>query len=295
MSSTTAVWSASASSSSSSSSQFPPELLLDGKDTSLWLVKVPAYVADAWSHAQNDDVIGHLSISKIVPPAQAGNSTAKSGKAAADAVTKRVNVRLTEAGSNWSNKRGRIDASGKSSSSSSSSSIEDERPIDYTLAEVAGGIGNTVLALSYDGDIGQYSLAGKCTKNYTLRGKDIESSGAFVHKRNIRQARPAAQIVDMNDPANKAPTSVGGAIDLKAPKVYHGELDERVLKTRVFELFGTEDWISFRDISAACHDIPGVSEDSIRDLLKKFARFHQKGEHKQTWELLEKFKDHSKK
>ncbi len=54
------------------------ELNVDRQGSSLWLVKVPAFVATTWAdHASNGDIVGSLSIQSVSQPGMNGGKPVK--------------------------------------------------------------------------------------------------------------------------------------------------------------------------------------------------------------------------
>ena len=100
-------------------------LNLNGKNQSLWLVKVPTFVAEKWSQHKSDDLLGSLSISTVLvgPNSQP---------------IKKININLNSDGS--------------------------DEPEEFTLEELSSN-DHQLLAFKLNENSESFSLQGQISKN----------------------------------------------------------------------------------------------------------------------------------
>jgi hypothetical protein len=256
----------------------PKALNVDALDQSLWLVKVPQFVAERWATAQTDDVIGSLSVSLKAtgpnrPPA------------------KQLNVQLTP-------------TSGASG------------PDKFTLEESKAST-DTFIAVSLEQNKG-FTVDGKVTKSMVLKPQINEEYRQLVRDRGLLNVtnRKEIGVANMKEIQNTSTQShtvefltsdrmemkrKAAAEKLLASKASRASLSgataedgdvTAMLRSRVFEAFEKNDRLTFKDILSYCSDVAGFTrEQDLRDLLEEYGKYNHRGTYKHFWELKPEYKD----
>ena len=271
-------------------------LNIDSKDQSLWLVKIPQFVAEKWATLSNDDVLGTFSVT--VPSGQTNK--------------KQLNIQLNAA---------------KWSSESSSGPF----PTEFALEEISkgsgsGSAGDDFYALtskeSNEGDI-QFSLDGRITKNLLLKPKDTSKYHEFLRDRQQKSRlkwRKETVLADVNDLQRSAlqPQVIDLVTSHRAElKRKQNQLESKqhslvpafvsdgsaptasaYIRNRIFYAFSLDDRQSLKDILSLCNAGAAaagvvIRDDDVKETLKEFARYNAKGMYKTFWELKPEFRDHS--
>jgi hypothetical protein len=253
----------------------PKVLNIDARDQSLWLVKVPQFVAERWATAESDDIVGSLSVS------------AKPGAAGGPPV-KQLNVTLN-----------RTDGS--------------VGPDTFTLDELKSSSDNFI-AISADGSKG-FCVDGKVTKNMVLKPQINEEYRQLIRERGLSNVanRKEIGLANMKEIERTSTQShtvefiTSDRMELKrkaaAEKALlankasrgntEGETAQSALRSRVFEAFEKTDKLTFKDIFSYCSDVAGFSkEKDLRDLLEVYATYHHRGTYKHFWELKPEYRGH---
>lgn len=264
---------------------------IDLLEQSLWLVKVPQFVAHKWSTAQHDEMVGSLSITS-----KAGGFGKKP--------TKQLNIDLEPSGDHLSN-----------------------GPTQFTLEEInpTGSSSDSFIAFSNDSD-GLFSIDGKVTKNLTLRPKASTEYLQLVRERGLTKitSRREATVADAAEVERAAmqshtvPFITSDRMEFKrkaaAEKAFAAskrlasaigsgmaipaaaELDIEALKSKMFEAFEQKDRLVFKDLIAFCSDVEGFTKErDLRDLLDEYAVYHRRGPYKQFWELKPEYRSYVQK
>jgi hypothetical protein len=253
-------------------------------EQSVWLVKVPNFVAEKWSTAQNDDIVGNLTIS-LKPPSNPGELPAK-----------QLKVTLT----------------------SQPMDDHDHCPKSYILDELKSST-DTIVAFSTERDGNGFTIDGKVTKNMVLKPeindeyrqlirerallnvmnkkeiglanmKEIERTATqshtveFITSDKVEMKRKAAAERAMQ--SSKRAALSGGLIEASE------ELENR-LRSKLLEAFAQNERLTFKDIVTACSGVPGFSRDKdLRDVLEMYGKYNTRGLYKHYWELKPEYKDH---
>lgn len=260
------------------------------KDQSLWLVKVPQFVADKWATMENDDILGSFSVT---------TSSAHSNK-------KQLSIKLN------------ADVGNSPSS---------PFPTEFSLEEIGKDAkgGDDFYALTttetMEGDP-KFSLDGKITKNLLLKPKDTGSYHEFlldrknkialksrketllVDSRELQRAALQPQVIDLvtsdrEELKRKRRVDTQNLLPAFTPDAAGGPVTaSSYIRNRIFNAFSVNEKQSLKDILALCHTGAAAANVTIRDeevkeTLKEFARYNSKGMYKSFWELKPEFKDHS--
>lgn len=239
---------------------------------SLWLVKVPAFLAEAWADAKQDEVLGSLMVG-LKP------STKTQAK---QQPVKQMIIRLDPNRPN-----------------------HHTIPEQYTLDEVktsAATDDNTVLAFNVDPTTKEFSIEGTVTKSMLMKPPLSSEYHSVVQRRSMALAnRREVAVADPHELEKAAKqsctieflSSVRGDLKRKASSKTSTELDSASLRSRMFEAFALEERQPFDAILAMCRDVTGFTrEQDLRDLLDKYALYHSKGPYRGLWELKSQFRDH---
>lgn len=246
------------------------ELNIDGVKKSLWLVKLPKFVSEAWSTVEDGSLLGVLNASAV--------------KDSSNQIIKKINVVLDK------------------------NSFEND-PVEFTLDEITtGSIKSTeIIAFQQESTSNQYSLVGKCTKSYILKPKDTPQYHEIRRKRLLAETtRKEAQPLDKKDVAARPVSSSAYIIDLSSNKskdtnkrsrlTIVNEIDTNLVRRLIFAAFNKEERLLMSDILTICaRDIPGgITQDQLKSVLDNYAVLAQKGMYKSYWELKPEFKDNAK-
>jgi len=257
-------------------------LNIDALDQSLWLVKVPQFVAERWATAENDEILGSLNISLKA----AGNGRPP---------TKQLNIALDP-------------------------SSHTTGPDNFTLEELKSAT-DSFVAFSSEKDIGKgFIMDGKVTKNMILKPQINSEYRELIRQRGLNTVanRKEIGVANMQEIERTSTQShtvefiTSDRMELKrkaaAEKGLFGSKQSRLgsdadaadeevmtaLRSRVFEAFEKNDRLTFKDILGYCTDVPGFSrEKDLRDLLEVYGRYNHRGNFKHFWELKPEFRDHS--
>lgn len=280
--------------SSKKKSQDKPQskvLNTDALDQSLWLVKVPQFVAERWASAENDDILGSL----IVTAKAAGPNKPP---------TKQLNIRLNDA----NNGNG---------------------PDAFTLEELKSS-NDSFFAFSTEKEANKgFSVDGKVTKNMVLKPQINEDYRQLIRYRGLSNVANRKEIgvanmqeIDRSSTQShtvefitsdrmelkrkaatekalfgggKAPrTSLSGLASSGSSGTEDGESVMTALRSQVFQAFETNERLTFKDILTCCADVPGFTkEKDLRDLLELYGKYNHRGMYKTFWELKPEYRDHS--
>lgn len=252
-----------------STAQKKKPLDIGGFKNSVWLVKVPVYIAERLSTMKENDTIGSLSIS--------GQKIDMSFKRE-DGVT-RDDFSLQEL----------------------PTSSESDHLIAFQYEEQTA-------AYSVVGQITKRSIlrpteSRKYKQIVMQRGTQASSHRETQLKSiSVLESQPTSQVIDFIPPVtsdqkrksieNSSSTSTG-----KSLKLMHMTVDVAKLKSKMFEAFTGNKLQSFKDLVIFCHDIEGApttKEKEIKHLLETYARYNIKGANKGFWELKQDYLPKSK-
>lgn len=246
-------------------------LNIDDLNQSLWLVKVPQYVAERWSMADNDDILGSLKI--VMKPAKGPKQPAG----------KQLNVKL-------------------------SFNDGDDAPSEFTLEDqgMQAISGDTFVAFSNEPNSKRLCIDGKVTKNMHLMPSSSAQFGSILKERGeILKKKHEIHAADMNEIQKASVQSqfvefIGNEADMKRKTrtsvVPSGDLNTSELRAKVFEAFAKTPKMIYREVKAFCSDVSGFSKDTqLREILDSYTVYHNKGIDKNYYELKQEYRDHSSK
>ena len=233
----------------------------EGKNRSLWLVKIPLFVAKEWAKGENEDILGKMQI------------VSKDGN-------KITRVTL-EDGSEFT-----LEDLGTHPNMLAFAQQTDGR---YA---VSGKISKH-MGLKPKGD-DAYRMR---IRNRTDKATEAASVRAVDESINSTLAEHST--MDFIPPLfaeNKRKSA-----EIKAQrKRNHGavQVDHRVLMESILSAFATGGKLLFREIIAHCQDkhpevLEAFHEKEIREELEKYATYQAGGVHKQRWILKADYRDHS--
>lgn len=290
-------------------------LNIDELDQSLWLVKVPAFVAQKWETCQNDEILGNLGI--------------QLRRGANNAVTKEILVNLKNStdnssnsnGSNRNSSNGTAKTSGGNNSTASNGNTSNSNdihiPTEFKLEETSKGSGDvSFLAFSYDSTNGNYVVDGTCTRKLFLKPQPTKEYYNYIAERKKKSMTRFETTAVETNTIFSSTANRGEAIDFfkldkkrkaeneRMPsikklatadsKIEFTAADRNKLKLKIFELFGTNEKQLLKDIVVHCmHIMPNSREKDVRELLEEYANYHKKGKFKYYWELKPEYKDYS--
>lgn len=257
-------------------------------DQSLWLVKVPAFIADKWATADHDDILGQLKITlKSTGPSKPPN--------------KQLSVILNN------------------NTGDTSNSV----PSNYTLEEVTTlkGCDDNFIAFSSDksnGDGEGYYMDGKVTKNLILKPQNNSEYRQLVRDRSLSKIVNRKQVQEADFSAIELAASQSNNVDfISAEKIElkrklqleklssgakrssvhslaNGASEVDLIKSRIFEAFDKNSKLQMKDIIIGCGDIHSLTkEKTIKDVLETYAKYISRGPFRQFWELKPEFKNNS--
>jgi hypothetical protein len=258
------------------------DLNVDSVNQSLWLVKIPQFVAEQWTFARNNEIVGTLKVSM-------------KSNGPGSAPTKQLNVKLQNS----------VESS--------------EMPDEFTLEEVSKSAsnGDSFLAFSSQTEDSKsgFSLDGKVTKNLLLKPQGTKEYRHLIRSRGIskltsRRETHIADVIDVQRCQNQSHTvdfitseknelkrkslDSRGSAGNKFAKSSSGEGDEvaTTLKSAIFSSFNGSDKVLFKDILANCRGVEGFTKESdLRDMLDIYAKYTSRGQFKHLWELKPEYRD----
>jgi hypothetical protein len=270
MSSSSIKSSSSSSSLHTKSDKKRKELSLNAKDQTLWLVKVPDFVAEKWASSSSDDILGSLSYSVTqsnqpnMPP------------------SKKINVSLTQT---EEEKINNIDVN------------------NFTLEDIVSS-GDQMMAFSVNSETDAYGVQGQITKNLLLKPVGTNNYRNLVRDRGV-QIRKNTLVVSTADQRNAMSSGAGHIVDFIVPPTQRRYLnkagtlegyDSEKLRGKLFEAFNACEQQGFKEIIEFCKDISGFTKDKEKELkeqLEIYAFYWGKGKHRGKWELKSEYKDYT--
>jgi hypothetical protein len=265
------------------SKKIEAKLNIDAADQSLWLVKVPHFVAEQWANSKSGSILGKLSVK---------NKVGSGGGSTGSAPVKEFGIRLE---------------GGK---------IDDMIPQDYALSKLNKNelATESMLAFSARGD-GQpgFIIDGKITKSMVLRPKSIDEYRSLIRQRSsisLERKKKVPVIISMADMQNASmishtvdfivsdkPSLKRKANELKnSSRKEIDEKEEQEMRKIMLEAFENEDRYQFKDLVAYCSGKLGtIRHELLRTLLKTHANIIAQGQFKNFYELKAQYRDNTKK
>lgn len=260
------------------------KLDIDDCGKSLWLVKIPANVAEKWRTAQPGESLGSLSIDSIP-----SNVPGKKNRS-------KVSIQL------------RNDT--PSNSGASDQSIENPVVTEFTLDEIQNLKGTSSNMMVFDSNEGRekFSVKGHVTTFWSLTPKDNEQyrqalkarqlnastrnhSVKSIASKTVFEQANKVQEVGFVPPAyvadrRKELSGVSGAPIRRSRGEKPTEKEVNELKHKLLEVFGKREFLTFKEINGYCQ----AYESDLRDLVKKYCVYHSKGSLKTYYELKAEYK-----
>lgn len=252
------------------------ESLLSSEQT-MWLVKIPTFVAEQWVNAADNELVGNMKISMVAgvngqPP------------------SKKINVKLN--------------VNNKQEEPSSSAPIPDE----FTLDDVPSA--PKMFAFSGDDDCDQFVMQGQVSKNMLLKPRGTKEYQEFLWNRNVkttarREAVRAADdraaftmqrtdtVVDFIPPAAAMQKRKAKEISQVNKKTGGADVvaDMKRLRGAVFDAFSKSERMTLVELQALCSETDGYTTARLKEMLEDYCKYHPKGAHKHLYELKPEFRD----
>ena len=261
------------------------KLDITASSQSLWLVKIPTNVAEAWRSSQCGEQLGSLAIESI-PSAIPGKKPRSkvSIQLRSDIVPESVSaLNPVEAAPNITEFT--LDEIQNMKSASSNMVVFDSNEGQDSFA-LKGHVSTFWSLTPKDNE--QYRQAVKSrqlnasTKIHSV--KSIDSKVVFEHSSKIQEVgfKPPAYVTDRKrDVDNLA----GGAMRrVRGEKATEKEMKD--LKKKLLEVFGEREYLTFKEINGYCQ----TYESDLRDIVKKYCDYHAKGSLKTYYELKTEYK-----
>lgn len=253
------------------SSDMESELDISAVKNSVWLVKVPTFLADKLTKTIHGQNIGNMKINtdkSIELSIQTDGVDSEAYQFVLEDMTSSSSTDL------------------KTNTSSSSQAYSEP----------------TWLSFVYDEDKTKYSVQGTITKRSRMQPKIASQYSRIISEKVTKQASevPASELKSISDLETNTSSHV---IDFIPP--VQGELRRKtaldagrsdgqpssvnieLLRSKVFEAFSNQKLQSFKDLQLFCRDVEGGSQKDkeIKLLLDKYARYHRSGPHRGSHQL----------
>ena len=251
-----------------SSASTDKNLNLSTKNQSLWLVKIPTFVAERWASAESEDLLGSLSINSVALKPNAPP-------------VKQITVKLAN---------------------------EKSEPEEFTLEELSASEFQQLVAFKHHNKSESFSVQGTVSKNLTLKPKDTRQYREIVRERGIKattrqetqhvseedvyHGKSGSNTVDFIPPAHAELKRKNQEMQYANKMGRSTVLDVSDLRNKVFEAFATKEKYTLKELSSICKDVPGFAkEKDLRDLLELYGKYHAKGPYQRFWELKLEYRD----
>lgn len=237
-------------------------LVQEGGNQTLWLVRLPVDLAREWNSARHDEVLGSLNIR---PSAE--NKTGK-----------QLEV-VTEGG------RG-----------------------VFVMDDLSAANTQENLFAFSENDKAGFALNGKITKRLVLRPKDdsrarVLSGPALLTKSRLLSASELHSKQQQNrilptpsiDAASAGASISSSSAAASASATAAAAVDKSAVMEEVLAAFhSAQQALSLHELYLRCKaKHAGLAESDLRDILKRYANYHQRGTQKGLWELRPEFKTQS--
>lgn len=234
--------------------------LLDvsGASKSLWLVKVPHFIAEQWeTQGQDGDIVGKLQIATVAVPGRVEPAH-------------QISVQVSVGGED-------------------SGAVE-----EFVLAEIP--LGSQVLAFDSNPETERFKIRGKVGKSYNMNPRDDEAYRRAIRERtnnlnNVKEVKSlSAAVAQANAAAVRdidfIPPRYAEAKQIAAQsgtslKRQRAEVDGKDVRSRVLQAFSERDRLTLKELLSMTQ----APERDIKEQLKNLADFHSKGPYRNFWEL----------
>ena len=251
-----------------------PELDMQGQKSSLWLVKVPAYVAEKLATAKTGDAVGTLSITA---------DPSKQGK-------KSINVTLSADTKANDPTAFTLEPLAAADDQELLSFTNDREKNSFTLH---GNVTKKLFLKPKDDS--------KYRQMIRDRGKSALPSKSTheADMASVLQARASSHIIDFIPPAyaelKRRRLETGGkSAEGSAGGSSGTPVDMDALRSKLFQCFESNSRQSMKDLIAHCKGVQGFTrERELRGLLDHYARYQSKGMYRGFWELKAEYQGNS--
>jgi len=249
---------------------------LENKDTALWLVKVPSFVAEQWDDAADGEDLGSVKITAL--------------KNERGEIKKSIDITIKDLKNGDGSQ---MDVSGEA--------IPLKIPTEFTLEDHLDEA--KLLAFSFDqknesfgvmGKLSSMNMRPKGTKEYRDFLRDRTQSERSTKRRVLSAADRAFDIVrDIDMKAHQVDFKPAAFAILKKKKYSgekHVELDVSHLRGVILKAFSTNERLSLKEIKQICKDVPGLTESKLVQEVDKLAVYHSKGPYHTLYSLKQEYK-----
>ena len=237
----------------------PEKKLLGTQDagSSLWLLKIPNYIAERWANNEPNDILGNLGVTSV-------NDTTMGPP------TKKIKLKLL-----------------------SGSDADKQTVDDFIVEELKGG--PQLFAFSYNDSTESFSVSGKVTKNCTLMPENVNTYGTVQTEiaRLELARRPQVVRIDQralrSDPSTVVPfilPIVEGKKSAGSSAVSSMAAEKTEIMETLFGAFKKEPHLTLKELQQVC----SCSEQDLRPLLTSYCVYNKKGSFKFYYELKPEFK-----
>jgi hypothetical protein len=181
--------------------------------------------------------------------------------------------------------------------------VETQNGVSFVLDEIVQSASLQDNVFSFDQTTDKsFRLLGKVTKRYVLRSDSTTQKANNNHSANkrgkllspeeIRALQQQASSSTLNSTNQLKSTTSTRTIE--APKLTAAEINQcRVL---ILEALKTAPKIAFAEIEKHCKKhVPNVADKDIRDILNKYAIYHNRGDYRGLWEIKPEYRDYTSK
>lgn len=261
---------------------------LENLNSSVWLVKIPPYIAEQWANAKQDELLGSF-------------HAAKTADGKRQFIVKLDNDRLTAANATAAatNKRSGYAMTGSSSSTApvSASAI----PKDLVIAEMPrpkNAEKESMITIS-SSDKKNFHIDNRITKRFIMRPQNRIELAAVMKERTMNDIakKPVIEVREVDEVAraeSNARTIGFATQDLTRATRQRGggavsEEMEDEIKRIVYPIL-REGFAKFLQLWEACKGIPGITQDLLKDALKEIAIYNNRGLNKFYYELPDEYR-----
>lgn len=244
---------------------------------SLWLVKIPTFVAKSWEHAENDEEIGLFTVESAPAPPLKSVGSSKTLRSVGTATSSAKKAKISKI-------KLHVKEGGESI------------PLSYTLDELHSSedSNKTVIAFSLDSESDQYSLNGNLTRKFVMKGSD--SSEMKEYNKQLKSCRVTSTATEISGEQVRSyrRDQICGEFTIDpAPerrRKTEGVLDEHEIKGKILEIFKQDERQDWKSIWEYCRNCPGADEKAVKALLRELADLHKSGEFRNFFELKREYK-----
>jgi hypothetical protein len=196
--------------------RFVQPVNISALNNSLWLVKIPEYIAEEWKNAEHNQVLGSFKIGMVPEPGKKEHQ-------------KHLIVNLD-------NTKSRVKT--------------------FILKEQSNPIKNEEELVAFNSTDEQFTVEGKVNKSLVFRPADVDAYAETVRERNMKAtARRETQLADINNVRNGSHQEVSQIMDFFPTTRKKGNDNSSMssddmedLRNRMVEVFDKKPCLSFDEI-----------------------------------------------